>query len=80
MYVWHVYVCVWADKTNNWYTDVDICALGLDDCPVNSDCEANGPGTYTCICKPGFIGSDCSKFVILFQAYYLLCYMILFLC
>ena len=42
-------------------TDVDACALGLDDCPDNSDCESTGPGTFACSCRPGFTGPNCSE-------------------
>lgn len=41
-------------------TDVDECALGLDDCPGDALCT-NTDGGFTCACQPGYTGdgSDC---------------------
>ncbi len=37
-------------------TDVDECALGLDDCDPNATCT-NTEGGFTCECDPGFVGN-----------------------
>jgi hypothetical protein len=39
---------------------LDKCALGLVDCPGNSFCIQAAPGSFSCVCLPGFSGTDCS--------------------
>jgi cysteine-rich repeat protein len=41
-------------------TEDDECALMTDNCPVGTTC-ANLPGTFTCLCEPGFAwdGMEC---------------------
>ncbi|XP_017295467.1 signal peptide, CUB and EGF-like domain-containing protein 1 isoform X1 [Kryptolebias marmoratus] len=36
--------------------DVDECAEGSDDCHIDALCQ-NTPGSYNCICKPGYSGT-----------------------
>ena len=52
-------------------TDVDECALGLDDCHNNSQC-VNTPGSFTCVCGNGFTGNYpncCGKYREIFRFY-----------
>lgn len=37
------------------FTDVDECALGLDDCHPDAICQ-NTPKLYKCMCKVGYTG------------------------
>ena len=39
----------------SFYTDVDECMAGLDDCDANADC-INLEGSYQCRCRDGFTG------------------------
>ncbi len=36
-------------------TDIDECSIGIDNCDVNAQCS-NTPGSFTCLCKPGYTG------------------------
>ena len=43
-------------QTQFFFTDVDECAPGTNDCDRNAECT-NTEGSFTCNCKPGFTGS-----------------------
>ena len=40
---------------NSFLTDIDECVLNTDDCSDFAICT-NTIGSYTCACKPGFVG------------------------
>ena len=35
--------------------DIDECTAGTDKCDFNADCS-NTDGSYSCSCKPGYLG------------------------
>ena len=39
-----------------WYTDVDECSEGLDNCDENANCTNLDDG-FTCTCQSGYSGS-----------------------
>ena len=40
----------------NFFTDIDECTEGTDDCDDNATCE-NTIGSFTCTCNDGYSGS-----------------------
>ena len=45
-----------------FYTDIDECTEGSNNCNVYADCIDN-PGSFECVCKTGFSGDgfNCSS-------------------
>ena len=39
-----------------FFSDVNECETGVDDCDVNANCS-NAEGSYRCLCKTGFEGN-----------------------
>ena len=40
---------------SNFFTDIDECEAGTDNCDANADCD-NDDGGFACICNPGYSG------------------------
>ncbi len=45
-----------AEEIINCFLDVDECLANTDDCDINAHCT-NTPGSFTCICDPGYSGN-----------------------
>ena len=46
-------------KLNLWFTDVDECGDGTDNCDANAVCS-NTAGSFTCACDTGYSGDGIS--------------------